>query len=483
MCGPDRCGEEELWTRLAGASGRDKIEILLELSHLTFQRSDFRRASTLLREVVDVAVAVGDRRIEADALHALGSAAFNLADLPGAAEFYLRAVDAYLDAGANAQAASSMLNAAEAYHDLGDLEQCVLAATRVQGLAEEAEEWRLAGDACHLQTRCHWRLGEIQPALAAWTSGREHFTKAAVPRLVAQIDDLAVVILLEHSDTRRALKVARGALKLAEGIGLDVASARMRLAQVRHRRGQHVKALKGADAAMSEFRRADDLSGVAQCEWLRAQALFGVGKSAQALSAFEQAHVLLEASGQSRDALRCRRDHAVTLHALGKYAKAARINKQLMRVLTESAATTSEAQWCAVRLLENLSAQHKYQAVVARAEEYANLWQDGVTAQHLGYRQLLAVWSFGLFRVGRHEYARAMAAHVLNNTTSGMQDCATGFCLEVRAVGLVDTDPAAAVCDLAGAVAAYLAVGETERAQQTARYMDRVRRPLVSSAA
>lgn len=465
--------EEDLWERVHEVSGRDRIEVLVELSDRAMRAEEFTRAQTLLQEAHRTADEAGDHRWVAEVLFAQGVAAFNAGDIDAAVDCYGHAAELYCEIGMTREAAQALLYQADTCRELDALDNCVAAAVEARRLAEFDNESTLAGEACDLQASTLLRLGRDQEVLLACDAGRIHFQQAGRADRVAQIHDIAVTAHLRLGQLDAAHQVARDRLAVARLSGANTSRARYRLAEVLVRRGKHKKALKQAAAAQKEYQQAEDLVGVAKCQWLGGDALMGLGRHHEALDAFEQARALFDAVGHSREALCCRVDRAIAWQVLGKHAKAERINRRLVQAFAESDPESIDAQWSAVRLLENLIARRRYGDCCNTAEELMALWPEGSTATTPSYREFLGQWTWALAQTGHDEYAVAMANHVINGTPPNLDSSAAANSHEVRGRHRLDRQQPGAVQDLARAISAHLALGQVERARGLASHLAR----------
>lgn len=473
-----RATDNQLWDQLEQAQGREKVDVLYELANRAFERRDFQRSLTLLQQIQAEAFELGDRRLEAEVLHSRGVAAFNARQCALSAQSYQNAAEIFIEVQCPAQAALSLRNGAEALLELGNHPQCLAAAQDAARLADQDEEHRLSGEAYYLQATCYSALEDNTAALDACDSARQRFQRAGAADEVARTDDLAVFILMQTGDTEHSLRVARNAVTLAKADDGDEAGARLRLAEVRFRRGEHKLALKQVRRALQQFRAQGNSSAVASCVWLQARILVTDGQWAAGVDGFERASSLLDAVGRSADHLLCRAHLAMSLHDMGKFGRAARINRQLVRSWRSDEATIDEARAAATRLVDNLYADGKYRKIVNCVDGLRDLWPKDITADDPLYRDLLARWAYALDRLGRREYALAMANHVLNHTWPGTEDAALAACLEVRGRAQLGRDQDAAMLDLTGAISAYLAVGQSDRARRVSQYLLEARRPV-----
>ena len=356
--------DEDLWARVNEVSDRDRIEVLVELGDRAFRVGEFARARTLLEEAHNTAEEVGDRRWVAEILYGQGAAAFNAGDVGVAVGCYGQAAQVYCEIGMSREAARALLCQADGHRELDHLEECLAAAREAGGLAESDTDSTLAGEACHLQAAALQRLGRDQETLHACDAGRVHFQQAGCPDRVVQLNDMAITAHLRLGQLDAAQQVARDCLAVARLSEENTSRARYRVAEVLQRRGQHKAALKEAEVAQQEYRKADDLIGVAQCQWLRADALMGLGRHHEALEALEQARAAFDATGQAREALCCQVDQAFAWQVLGNHGEAERINRRLVWAFAALDQESIDAQFSAVRLLANLSAQRRYDAML-----------------------------------------------------------------------------------------------------------------------
>lgn len=460
--------DEDLWTRVNEVSDRDRIEVLVELGDRAFRVGEFARARTLLEEAHNTAEEVGDRRWVAEILYGQGAAAFNAGDVGVAVGCYGQAAQVFCEIGMSREAVRALLCQADGHRELDHLEECLAVAREAGALAESGTDSTLAGEACHLQAAALQRLGRDQETLYACDAARMHFQQAGCPDRVVQINDMAITAHLRLGHLDAAQQVARDCLAVARLSEENTSRARYRVAEVLQRRGQHKAALDEAEVAQQEYRKADDLIGVAQCQWLRADALMGLGRHHEALEAFEQARVLFDATGQARAALCCQVDQAYAWQVLGNHGEAERINRRLVWAFAAADRESIDAQFSAVRLLANLTAQRRYDECCDTAEELMALWPEGSTATTPSYREFLGQWTWALEQTGRVEYAVAMATHVIKRTPSGVASPAAANSHEVRGRHRLAHQQPAAMQDLARASRAHLALGQVERASDLA---------------
>lgn len=464
----EQFADEDLWERLSEVSGRERIEVLAELSDRAMRAGQFTRAQTLLQEADRTAAEVGDRRWAAEILYAQGVASFNAGDIDAAIDCYGRATERFVEIGMNREAARAVLCQADGYLEGDDREGCLAAAREAQGLVASDMDVTLAGEACHLQAQVLHLLGRHEEALEACDAGRSCFQQAGRPDQVLRINDLAITVNLDLGRCAEAQQVAGDCLAVARLTGKGTAWARYRMAEVLQRRGKYKKALKEVTVAQQEYRTGHDLVGVSRSERLRADALMGLGRQREALGAFEQAQAGFETAGRGREALRCEIGQAVVWQSLGRHTEAERINRRLLETFAEFDPDGIDAQWTAVRLLDNLIAQSRYPDCCAAADVLMRVWPQGSTAAIPSYREFLGQWSWALAQSGRPEYAVAMAAHVLNHTPGGFHSPAVATSHEIRARYRLDRDLPGAVQELALAIGAHLAMGQVERARDLA---------------
>lgn len=76
--------EEDLWTALTQATGRERIDVLFELANRASTRRDHDRALTLWQEVESTAAQLGDVGQAATAMRLQGAACFSAGDVGAA---------------------------------------------------------------------------------------------------------------------------------------------------------------------------------------------------------------------------------------------------------------------------------------------------------------------------------------------------------------------------------------------------------------
>ena len=463
--------EEDLWSKLGEAVGRERIDILFELGSRAAQREDYATASTMWQEIEGVAVESGDAEIAAEAVRLQGSAAFFAGDYVSAADLYQRAATGYEQAGRARDTSGALWCLADCYRALGELENQLGAARESRAIAEFEGERSMAGNACLLEARALYQLNHDEDAVAACAVGRDHYRAAERPDKVAQIDDFAVTVHLYLGNLDEALELARGCLVLARTSSADEddAYARLRLAEVFQRRGDSDQALEHAGLAMASYRAHNDLIGAALCEQLRAEALFDKGDSAQSLEAFADARVLFDATGRDYDALRCETRYAIVQHYIGDYHQAARVNRRLVGAFSRLD-DPEEVRWSIVRLLDNLHEDGLHADCLQAAEEYMDAWPEGSTAEDPTYREFLGLYALALEATDQPEQATAIANHVIAHTPAREARIGTAYCYEVRGRSQLDRDESAASQDFSHAIALHLARGRVDRARELSKY-------------
>lgn len=174
--------DEDLWSRLADAEGRDRLEILFELGGRASRRGVYDRATTLWQEAQAVAEQLDDYRMAAEALRLQGAAAFYSEDYPAAIHLYREAAHGHEQAGQTREAAGALWCLADAFRALGDSEGDPVPAPTSSGRSMRPRRRSLTG----------WSSGSIP-----WTtssspsvtriSGRcptsSHYETCAIPRL------------------------------------------------------------------------------------------------------------------------------------------------------------------------------------------------------------------------------------------------------------------------------------------------------------
>lgn len=460
--------EEDLWAALGTSSGRDRIPLLMELADRASQRDELDRATTLWQQIEVTSLDVGDSGLAAEAARMQGGFAFGSGEYATAADLYQRSIDGFGEAGMSREAASALWCLGDTRRAMGEFEMQLQAAEECRSIAEIEQAGAMAGEACLLQARALYMLDRDEESLLACEAGREHFRHSGKPERVAVIDDLALSsrLFLGHLD--EALDLARSCLVLAQSDGA-VAFARMRLAEVLLRKGEHDEALEQIAMAREVYRADDDLAGVAKCEELRAAALYDLGNAAEALAAFSDARVMFDATGFDRDALRCGHRVAIALHSLGEYRRAARLNQQL---LTDTAELVDleAAQWLVVRLLDNLCEDGRFEECVQTAEVHVGLWPEDAGELDSSHREFLGLYVRALDHCGRTQEATGLAEQVISSTPAREAGVGTAYCYEVRGRSRLAADEAAASQDFSHAIALLLVRGHIECARELSKY-------------
>jgi tetratricopeptide (TPR) repeat protein len=471
MQDPTELTDEQLWDLLGRSAGVERFDCLMEMARRSSQRRDHEREMTLLAEAEDTAVGIPDEYMAATARYHQGFTAFGLRDYAASADRYAIAAEGFSGVGKSAEAADALWGKADALRVLDDYEGCLDAAGQSRVLAESEGESVTAGDACLQQARALYMLDREQEALEACRAAREHFRSAGMPQRVAQVDDFALNVNLYLGNLDEALELARGCLVLARESSADTDDpyAERQLAETYRRRDELPQALHHADAAKALYRGLDDLAGVARCEKIRGQALEASDDYDGALDAYTSARVLFDATGWDYDALQCDTRAAITLHGLGEYERAARINERLVAAFA-GIDEEEAARWSAVRLIDNLYAHEMYDLCLEVCEDAAAVWPDSATTEDRSYREFLGLRAAALAETGNAQEATVLAERVIRATPARDASASTALCYEIRGRSRIDGEEAAAAQDFARAIALHLARGNALRAMELSRH-------------
>lgn len=471
MESPDELTDGQLWDLLGESTGMERFDCLMELARRSAARGDYERELTLLGEAEDTAAAMPDEYLVGWARYHQGATAFMLRDFAASAERYSAAAKDFGTLGKNAEAAHALWGTADALRAVEDFEGCLETAGQSRVLAESEGEQATAGDACLQQARALYMLDREEEALVACRDGRAHFRNAQLPARVAEIDDFALIVNLYVGNLDDALELARGCLVLARESSSqsDDPYARRQLAQTHLRRGEFEDALRHADVAKDLYREQDDLVGVARCERIRGQALGETEQYGAAVDAFTSARVLFDATGRDHDALECDTRVAITLHGMGDYEHAARINERLVGAFTELEEGEA-AQWSALRLIDNFYADGQFERCLAVSGEVADVWADSATTDDRTYREYLGLRAAALAETGQLPEATQLAERVIHATPARDASASTALCYEIRGRSLIEESEAAAAQDFARAIALHLARGNALRARELSQH-------------
>lgn len=462
--------EDALWALLGEVTGRDRIEVLIELGNRASARGEFDRAMTYWQQLETTAAQLGDAEAIGMALRLQGVAAFNSHDHQAAAQLYQQAASVYSEAGLSPEAASALWCVADCHRAMGNSQEQLEAAGQSRNFAELDGIRDLAGDACFMQARALWFLDRDEEALAAYQTSRDHYRAAERPDQVAVVDDFAVSVHVFLGNLDEALDLARGCLVLARMSSSDNDDryARYRLAEVLLRRGDIEEALSQADEALQANRAHDDFAGAAKCEQLRAEALFQRDQLDAALDAFVNARVLFDATGRDVEALRCDTRRAVLLHYAGDFGLAARTNERLVQDYLR-VDDPQAARWSVVRWLDNLREAQHFEECVAVAREHMGHWDQAPISHEASYREFLGLYALALESTGDLAEAKAIATDVITRTPAREAGIGMAFCYEVRGRSLLERDETAARQDFSHAIALHLAHGKVDRARELSR--------------
>lgn len=485
---PASMSDNELWELLAHAQGQARIEVLSELADRAVNRNDLSSADSLLSEIVSTAQEILDTTWEADTLARRAGLAFRSGEFTTSVELYGRAADVFAGSGRDREVARALWGQADAFRRLGDWPASLTSAERAVDAARSASDNLLAGDSTFLKARALYWLDEDEQAWEACFVARDYLRHAEAPHQVFAVDDFAITIGLYLDRLDDALALAQGCLEYAKDVPSRASEpyARKRLGEVYLRRGDLSLAVQNLDQARSQFREEQDLLGVAYVDLLRSQALFRLGEYEESRDAARSARVLLDAHGRDYDALQADVSRAVVLHTLGEFDKAVQLNRTLVRKFS-SGEDELEAQWSAVRLLENLFEAQQFSACLTAFDELREVWGEEPAADSRTYLDSLGLRAAAMAETGRTEEAAQLAGHVIESTTAAQAGRTTGLCYEVRGLTRLAADEPGALQDLAHAIALHLASGDSIRAEGLSQHFmpadpEPQRKPLDSTS-
>ncbi|TXH41765.1 MAG: tetratricopeptide repeat protein [Actinobacteria bacterium] len=465
----DTATDAELWARLGGADGHDRVELLELLGERSRDRAEFAQAAALFAEIASI-WDEAERTPEAGyALQRVGWCLFGNREFDESAAAYADSAARFAQAGRSVEAAHVLWLKAEALRMGGDLEACLAAANESRQLAQAEQEWTIAGESCYEAARALYWLDRETEAYDACGESRDFFRLAGQPLRVMAVDDFALTVTLFLGDLERALELAVNCYVLARASSTphDDAYAMRRLAETHRRRGEYSAAIELAERARERYRDDDDLLGVAQSERVRAQTLLEVDEPEAALAVFTDARVLFDATGDDYGAFVCDARRSIVLHGLGRYEEAARLNRQLAQGLVSAGSDLAvELGWTIARLADNLIVMGDGPACLAVVDEWGpRLAAEGerLTAPLLALR---ASRARALDAVGEAEAAVAQAEEVLALTTSAEVSQGTAYCYELRARALLAAGDPSGEKELAHAIALHLADGDIDRARR-----------------
>ena len=149
----DTATDAELWARLGGADGHDRVELLELLGERSRDLAGFAQAAALFAEIASI-WDEAERTPEAGyALQRMGWCLFGNREFDESAAAYADSAARFAQAGRSVEAAHVLWLKAEALRMGGDLEACLAAANESRQLAQAEQEWTIAGESCYEAAR------------------------------------------------------------------------------------------------------------------------------------------------------------------------------------------------------------------------------------------------------------------------------------------------------------------------------------------
>lgn len=463
--------EEDLWSRLGEADGRERVELLIELGNRAGSRGDLSAAASLFETAGTESAAMQDETLAGESFCSQGAALFGTGDYEDSSRAYGMSAKHYLDAGRGGEVADVLWRQGDAFHRLGRWQDMLDAASAALPFARAEDEGELSGRICLQRAKALYRLDQDEAALADCGVGRDYFRKAGVSDGVAAIDDFALTICLWLGRLDQALELATSChvLAMSSSRTQDDTEAELRLAETYVARDEFELALLFADRAMQRSKDSDDRVGIARgCVW-RARALEGLDRDDEAVDVYIEARVLFDANGFDRDASFCEIRRAQCLHYLRRYDEAAAANTRLAEVFTAS------QDWLGVaysihRLADNYVHSGDLQAAIDAVDGWLGTGALDDPAVRVPAIKVLACKAIAMLELGDSEGAHLVAEHALAMTSEADVDPFTALIFEVRARYLLEQGDADARQELAHAIALHLAVGWTDRARELSRH-------------
>jgi tetratricopeptide (TPR) repeat protein len=213
----DKTNEKELWATIPNSKGVDRAENLISLSHIAYDRGDYRSALALCESAEDIYISLKEVVTTNTLMHVYEGITWSLKKLnrnSEAAEAALKA--AKVLAHDDVSASLSMLReAGRSYFHAGEYEKALECQRQVFAEADpEITEWNIASDYYNCGT-ANMELKNYADAIPDLLKARECFKKEKQPENVYLCDEYLSQAYLELGNGVEAINHGQKALDFA----------------------------------------------------------------------------------------------------------------------------------------------------------------------------------------------------------------------------------------------------------------------------
>ena len=211
-------GSEEIEALLAGTAGRERLEVLAELT--TANRDEnAARAVEWGEEALDLLRSHPDRARQLEVLSSLSYAHIILGDYPAALDLGSQARDLASAAGDKAAQAFALRNIGRAYRSSSEYDRALAAYRRATELYAEIGETPGLGDALNDTGIVHWMQGDYTQALEYFIRARRKYEESGDRQRIAAILNNTGMIYRRLGQHDTALELYHKALEIRRQIG------------------------------------------------------------------------------------------------------------------------------------------------------------------------------------------------------------------------------------------------------------------------
>ena len=217
MSTENKISEKELWSKLPNSTGLDKAENLVELSHLAYDRADYKSALALCDNAREIYESLKESVSQQELLHVYEGITCSLKKLKrpaDAAQAALNAVGILREIN-HGDAMDMLREAGEYFHSAGDYERSLECHTQAM-MEVDPDTGDLTTGFDHYSIGfIHQKMGNYPLAITHLQKARQYFKAEKIPEPIYYCDEYLAVCYIALVNGLEALLHAQKALDFA----------------------------------------------------------------------------------------------------------------------------------------------------------------------------------------------------------------------------------------------------------------------------
>ena len=218
MSTENKISEKELWSKLPNSTGVDKAENLVELSHLAYNRADYKSALALCDNAREIYESLKESVTQQELLHVYEGITWSLRKLKrpaDAAQVALNAVEVLREIN-HGDAMDMLREAGEYFYSAGDYEKSLECHTQAM-MEIDPDTFDITTGFDHYSVGfLHQKMGNYPLAITHLQKARQYFKDEKKPEPIYYCDEYLAVCHIALKNGLEALLHAQKALDFAD---------------------------------------------------------------------------------------------------------------------------------------------------------------------------------------------------------------------------------------------------------------------------